>query len=168
MSRFLQVTIILAGLGSACFAKQAPQFQAEFLDGKRTSLKQTLQPGRALIMCFWASWCTPCLQELKEISTHLKENPSLPLDLLAINVDTADTSSDVAPTLKLYGFKFPVVVDPKHEIFSKYQGSKSLPFSALLSSKGELLKTFSGYDEKMFDEVKKELHLDKNSSEITL
>jgi len=168
MSKLGIFVFILTSVGSLSFGKTAPQFQAEFLDGKRSSLKQTLQPGRALILCFWASWCTPCLQELKEISTRLNENPDLPIDMLAVNVDTTETSSDVAPTMRLYGFKFPVVMDPKHEIFSKYQGSKSLPFSTLISSKGEILKTFSGYDEKMFDEVKKELNLEKKPAEITL
>lgn len=77
--------------------------------------------------------------------------------MLAINVDTSETASDVGPTLKLYGFDFPVVMDQKHTIFSKYQGAKSLPFSALISPEGEISKTFSGFDEQMFEEVKKHL-----------
>jgi peroxiredoxin len=165
MSNFFFSLVIIVGLSATGFAKQAPQFQAELIDGKRSSLKQNLKPGRALLVSFWATWCTPCLQELKEVSTRLRENPELPIDLLTINVDTAETSSDVAPTLRLHGFKFPVALDPKHEIFSKYQGSKSLPFTALVDSNGEILKTFSGYDEKMFDEVRNELNLDKNTAE---
>jgi len=155
---------------SACIsmAKTAPSFQGELLGGKRTSLQQALKPGRALMLCFWATWCAPCLQELKELQGRIKKEPSLALDLLAINVDTSETSSDVGPTLKLQGLDFPVVLDPKHEIFSKYQSAKSLPFSALISSSGEIVKTFSGYDEHMFEEIKK--HLPKNSdhSEIKL
>lgn len=149
------------------FAKPAPQFQAELLGGKRISLKQSLKPGRSLILCFWATWCAPCLQELKEVSSRIKENPSLPLDMLAINVDTSETASDVGPTMKLQGFSFPVVLDPKHDIFSKYQAAKSLPFSALVGPTGQIEKTFSGYDEQMFEEIKK--HLPSiSSSEIKI
>jgi peroxiredoxin len=151
------ITLLSLCLALQLAAKPAPQFQGETLDGKRVSLKQSLRPGRSLILCFWASWCTPCLQELKEVSTRLKNDPSLPLDMLAINVDTSETASDVGPTLKLYGFDFPVVMDQKHTIFSKYQGAKSLPFSALISPEGEISKTFSGFDEQMFEEVKKHL-----------
>lgn len=150
------------------FSKTAPQFQGELLDGKRVSLKQSLKPGRALVLCFWASWCTPCLQELKEVTARLKKEPQLPIDLLAINVDTSETASDVSPTMRLYGFEFPTVVDPKHEIFSKYQGSKSLPFSAVINPQAEIAKTFSGYQEDMFDEIKKVLGLEIKSSEINL
>lgn len=156
MSRRLIAFIALA-FAVQLMAKPAPQFQGEMLDGKRTSLKQSLRPGRSLILCFWASWCTPCLQELKEVSNRIKQDPSLPLDMLAINVDTSETASDVGPTLKLHGFDFPVVMDPKHEIFSKYQGAKSLPFSALIQSNGEIATTFSGFDEQMFEEIKKHL-----------
>lgn len=63
------ITLLSLCLALQLMAKQAPQFQGETLDGKRVSLKQSLRPGRSLILCFWASWCTPCLQELKEVST---------------------------------------------------------------------------------------------------
>lgn len=155
----VSVLLGLLFLTGVAVAKPAPQFQAELLDGKRTSLQKNLKTGRSLILCFWASWCTPCLQELKEISARLKKDPTLPLDMLAINVDTPETSSDVRPTMKLYGFDFPVVMDPRHEIFSKYQSAKSLPFSALVSSQGNIVKTFSGFHEEMMDEVKHEIKL---------
>lgn len=151
---FLSVLIMSSGLA---LGRTAPPFRAEMLNGKRVSLEQSLKPGRSLMVCFWASWCVPCLQELKEVTARLKEEPHLPLDLLTINVDTSETASDIGPTLKLYGFDFPVALDPKHEIFTKYQASKNLPFSTLINEKGEMVKTFSGFDEKMFDEVKKNL-----------
>lgn len=157
MSNHKFFALVLVLVTSLSLGKTAPGFRAELLDGKRTSLEQNLKNGRSLMVCFWASWCVPCLQELKEITTRLKEEPHLPLDILAINVDTSETASDIGPTLKLYGFDFPVVLDPKHEIFSKYQASKSLPFSTLINDKREMVKTFSGFDEKMFDEVKKNL-----------
>ncbi len=162
------LALALLLFSASSFAKPAPQFQAELLGGKRTSLKQNLKSGRSLILCFWATWCVPCLQELKEVSSRIKENPSLPLDMLSINVDTSETASDVGPTMKLQGFTFPVVLDPKHDIFSKYQAAKSLPFSALVSPSGEIEKTFSGYDEKMFDEIKKHLPTPVSSSDIKL
>jgi len=161
--------VILSIFFSSCvlWGKAAPPFRAEMMDGKRISLEQSLKPGRSLMVCFWASWCVPCLQELKEVTARLKEKPHLPLDLLTINVDTSETASDIGPTLKLYGFDFPVVIDSKHEIFSKYQASKSLPFSTLINEKGEMVKTFSGFDEKMFDEVKKNLVKDASLDQKT-
>src|SRR5262249_54953380 len=92
------------------FAAMAPQFQAETLGGGKVSLRQSLQPNRMLLLCFWATWCTPCMQELKSTTEKLKVESSLPLDILTVNVDTSETTADVKPTMKLYGFEVPVIL----------------------------------------------------------
>lgn len=141
-------------LSQISFAAVAPQFQGDLLQGGRTSLKQSLKQDRVLLLCFWATWCTPCMQELKSISEKLKQDPTLPLDVLTVNVDTSETSSDVKPTMKLYQFDVPVILDPKHEIFTKYQEAKTLPYSVLIQSNGAIAKTYSGYNEELFNEAK--------------
>ncbi len=136
------------------FAKIAPTFQGDLLSGGRAKLQDYLKENRSLLICFWASWCTPCMEELKMVKEKMQAETGLPLDVLTVNVDTSDTASDVKPTLKMYKFDFPVVLDPKHEIFSKYHETKTLPFSVLLSAKGEMLSVFNGYSENMFTEIK--------------
>ncbi len=142
--------LILALLSAGAFAKMAPPFQVNLLDGKRLSLKESLKEDRWLLLSFWATWCSPCLDELTTITKRLKSDATLPLDVLAVNVDTADTSSEVKSTVKFYQFSIPVALDPKHEIFSKYHFEKSLPYSVLINSKGEIVSSFNGYNEEMF------------------
>ena len=150
----MRFCVALMFLSSFGLAMSAPSFQGDLLDGGKISLKEKLKPGRALLVCFWATWCTPCLEELKSVSEKLKVEPNLGLDVLTVNVDTAETFSDVKPTLKLYGFSFPVVVDTKHEIFGKYQSEKTLPYSVLIDFQGNIQATFSGYQETMMSKVK--------------
>ena len=153
MRRILFALLLCCGLSQA---KIAPSFQGELLGGGRVSLKEELtkESGKALLLCFWASWCTPCMQELKTVTEKIKTDPSLPLRVLTVNVDTAETSSDVKPTLKLYQFDIRVVLDPKHEIFSKYQDANSLPFSVLIKPSGEIIRSSNGYQEDMASIVK--------------
>jgi len=146
--------VLLLLVSKLSIAAMAPQFQGDTLGGGKTSLKQNLKTDRALLLCFWATWCTPCMQELKSVTEKMKSETSVPLDILTVNVDTSETSSDVKPTMKLYGFSVPVILDPKHEIFSKYQEAKTLPFSVLIKPNGEIAKTFAGYNEEMFSEIK--------------
>ena len=150
------VLFLIFSLCSFSFAKIAPGFQGELLSGGRVSLNEELAKdnSKALLLCFWASWCAPCMQELKQVTEKLKNDPSLPLRVLTVNVDTAETASDVKPTLKLYQFKVPVIADQKHEIFSKYQDAKTLPFSVLIKPNGEIAETFSGFHEEMFAKVR--------------
>lgn len=152
MKHAILISVLFAVMA---IAKPAPLFSGEKLGGGKLSLKESLKPGRYTLLSFWATWCTGCIEELRTVSKMLKTQPALPLDLLTVNVDLAETSSDVKPTMKLFSFSFPVVKDPKHEIFSKYQLDKSLPFSTLISPDGEMLKSFQGYSETLFQEVEK-------------
>lgn len=151
------VAIVVLLVGACAFGKIAPSFQAQTVDGKRIQLKEMLKPDRGLLLSFWATWCAPCLEELGHVTDALKKDPAMKLDVLAVNVDTSETASDVKPTIKLYKFEVPIALDPKHEIFSKYQSAKTLPFSVLLSPTGEILETFNGYNEGMIPMIQKKL-----------
>lgn len=141
-------------VSSLALAKAAPPFQGEAVGGGKISLKEKLQPNRVLLLTFWATWCSPCLEELTHVTSKLKNEPSLPMDVLTVNVDTQETSSDVKPTLKQHKFDVPVILDPKHEIFTKYHEGKTLPYSVLIGPDGQIAETFNGYHEEMFTKIK--------------
>lgn len=151
----LAIYFMLVGISFASFGKIAPSFQGELLSGGRITLAEELakEPKKGLLLCFWATWCTPCMQELKLVTEKLKSDPNIPVRVLTVNVDTPETASDVKPTLKLYQFKVPVIADHKHEIFTRYQDSKTLPFSVLIKPNGEIAETFNGFHDEMFAKV---------------
>ncbi len=150
MKHFL---LALALLPLFAAAKPAPNFRAELLTGERTSLKELQKPEKGLLVCFWATWCVPCMEELRLVSEKVKNNPDLPFDVITVNVDSADTSSDIRSTVTQQNLKFPILLDPKHEIFSRYHQGKSLPFSALIDAQGNLVSTFEGLQEDMFKKI---------------
>lgn len=153
----MRIAILAFMVCSLASAKIAPSFQGEKLGGGKISLKDQLKPNRALLLSFWASWCTPCLEELSHVTAKMKAEPGVALDLLTVNVDTSETASDVKPTLKLHKFDIPVLLDPKHEIFGKYHDAKTLPYSVLIGADGEIKATFSGYHEGMFTQIKEKI-----------
>jgi len=167
----LILSLLVFLLGQPLFAKIAPSFTGDLLKGGRTSLSKHLKEAKGgnkmVLLSFWASWCTPCMQELKEITAKMKEDKNLPLQVLTVNVDTSETASDVKPTMKLYQFDLPVVLDPKHDIFGKYQAAKSLPFSVLIDASGEIRETFAGYNEEMFSKITKHTSQLKGSAGAT-
>ncbi len=135
-------------------AAQAPSFQSQTVDGKNFSLKDRLKAGKPVLVSFWATWCQPCLEELNQLKTRLaKENSGV--EVIAINVDTTETSSDVRPTIRLHKIEFPVILDPTHQIFSKYNATKAVPFSVLVGPSGEIQGTYAGYSEEMIQKLEK-------------
>ncbi len=150
MPKFLT---LLALLGNAVvFSATVPTFQAETTEGKSFSLKDKLKEGRPVLISFWATWCQPCVDELNHLKTRLKKETA-GVDVVAINVDTSETSSDVRPTMRLHKIEFPVILDPTHQIFSKFNSTKAVPFSVLVSPQGEILQTYSGYSDEMMKKL---------------
>ncbi len=141
-------------VSSSVFSQVAPSFQGDLVGGGSTSLHEVLKPHRALLLCFWASWCIPCMEEMKLVNEKIMADHSLPLDILSVNVDTSETSVDVRPAMRLNHIAVPVILDPQHQIFSKYHEDKSLPFSVLINSNGQILQSFNGYHEEMFQVLK--------------
>ncbi len=133
------------------FAAQAPTFQSETTDGKSYSLKEKLKDGKPVLISFWATWCQPCLDELNALKAKIGVDAGV--QVVAINVDTSETSSDVRPTARLHKIAFPIILDPTHQIFSKYNSTKAVPYSVLVSATGEILATYSGYSDEMMKKL---------------
>lgn len=148
------VVLVALILSISAHAKPAPSFRGETLAGTQVSLMDSLKKGRVLLLTFWATWCSSCMEELQHVKKQMSEHPDVPLDVLTVNVDTSETASSVAPTVRLLNVSFPVILDPKHEIFEKFQPDKSLPYSVVINEHGSLEKTFTGYQETMFSDIR--------------
>lgn len=159
--RILLLASLVANVG---IAKIAPSFSGSTMGGGRVRLAELVAPNRTLLLTFWATWCVPCIEELKQVSAKLQENPDIALDVMTVNVDTSETSTDVKPLLKANGLRFPVILDPKHEILVKYNESKTLPFSVLIGENGTIESTFNGYSETMFSTIQTALNKQKESN----
>lgn len=154
--------LLAAFVSVSAFAVSAPDFRERTLDGKQLQLREQLKPGRAVLLTFWATWCGPCLDELRTVTGELAKDASIPLDVVSVNVDAPDTAADIRPVAKLNGLKFPVVLDAKQDIFGRYNPQKTLPFSVLIDEHGSVVTTFSGYQESMFATIRKAVASAKN------
>ncbi len=63
----------------------APAFSLPTRDGRLVTL-QSLK-GRTVLLNFWATWCTPCLQELPHIAALARKIADRPMILVLISVD---------------------------------------------------------------------------------
>jgi thiol-disulfide isomerase/thioredoxin len=63
----------------------APAFSLPARDGKAVTL-QSLR-GKTVFLNFWATWCTPCLQELPHIAALARKVAGRPVILVLISVD---------------------------------------------------------------------------------
>jgi len=57
--------------------------------------------GKSILLNLWASWCTPCVGELEELSERNDELRDAGIEVLALAVDQLDDSVDVSVARKL-------------------------------------------------------------------
>jgi thiol-disulfide isomerase/thioredoxin len=67
-------------------------FEAQILDKKygfddKVSLSQYVQGHKVVLLDFWASWCTPCINEIPNIKAAYKKFKSKGFEVVSVSVD---------------------------------------------------------------------------------
>ena len=103
------------------------------ITAKGQKLKLSSIKAPVVILNFWASWCTPCLEEFPSLVELKKQFPDSKLKVLAINADENEQMKKIKKTSKKYDFNFPVVVDKKGKLLESFKVS-SIPVSIIFKN----------------------------------
>jgi cytochrome c biogenesis protein CcmG, thiol:disulfide interchange protein DsbE len=97
------------------------------LNGKVVPFKSVLDTNGMTILCFWATWCVPCINELDALEESLEDFSSVPCKIVAVSTDEARTVQKVKPFVQSRGLSFDVYIDPANELMRFFQVS-NIPF----------------------------------------
>jgi thiol-disulfide isomerase/thioredoxin len=104
------------------------------VEGESIVLSQIKSP--IVIVNFWASWCTPCLEEmatLVELRRHFKPRE---IQILGVNGDEMDQLKQITKVKKKLKINYPIIADLEGTLFNQFLIS-SLP-RTLIFLKGKL------------------------------
>lgn len=150
---------ILAGifLVIVCCANLSAQTYYEFtstdLDGNEVSISKLLDKGPVLIG-FWATWCSPCKEEMKEMQKIYEKYKAQGFTYLALNQDNQKSLSKVKPFIESHSYTFPVAFDTDQKIYEGYSGGEDIPYSILIDKNKNIVAVHRGYltgDEKKIE-----------------
>ena len=132
---------LLLALASPAFAAAPnPQLSVKTLDGATFDLAQ--QTGKWVIVNFWATWCSPCLKELPDISAYVAAHKD---KVAAIGMDFEDAElADIEKFLKSHPLSFPVSMVDVDNPPKDFGAPRGLPNTYVIAPDGHLAKTFLG------------------------
>ncbi len=95
----------------------------------------------------------PCRDELKELTKIYEELEEKGLTVLAISTDDEKTVGKVKPFVKSKGIPFTVLLDTNSEVIKSFSGYIP-PHLVILDKAGSIVYTHSGYSKGVEIEVK--------------
>jgi peroxiredoxin len=138
--------------------KKAQNFVLEDMDGDFVELSELTGEG-PLLLSFWATWCKPCIEEMKELNKIYEEYKEAGFNLVAISTDSEKNVSRVKPFIKSKNYKFIVLLDTNSEVARLYY-AQPIPYTVLLDANGSIVYSHLGYkkgDEKEIERLVKSL-----------
>ena len=109
------LTLVLAGfLASA--QSELPKTVVRDVNGKQIAFNETFEKGKITLVSFWATWCIPCKQEIKNIKTKMEGwKKDVDFNYMTVSIDDSRATAMVKTYAKSQGWTFPVYLDPNSD-----------------------------------------------------
>jgi peroxiredoxin len=154
--------MVLAGLGTGAagaalptIGAAAPDFALKSDTGRNVRLSELR--GQVVLLNFWASWCSPCRQELPLLSKIHAQYRAAGFVLLGVNVD--DNRKEAEAMLKRLDLRFPTLFDGNKNV-AKLYGVDTMPATLIIDRDGRVRYVHRGYFggyERKYDQQVREL-----------
>ena len=115
--------------------KVAPDFDLASLDGKRVKLSDFR--GKAVLLNFWATWCTPCKEEMPWFVDLQKKYGNDGLVVVGVAMDDSETPK-IAQFTGEMGVNYPVLLGTD-KVSEDYGNVAYLPTSFYIDRDGKFV-----------------------------
>jgi thiol-disulfide isomerase/thioredoxin len=141
----------------------APDFTLQSLDGN--SMRLSDLRGKAVLLNFWATWCSPCKIEMPWFIDLQKQYGAQGLQIVGVAMDDA-SKEDIAKFAKDMGVNYPVLLG-KEAVGEAYGGIPALPESFFIGRDGKIVDKIIGLRDKsdIEDAIKKALNTQAPNSQ---
>jgi peroxiredoxin len=119
--------------------KPAPDFTLVDLQGNTWKLSDL--KGNVVFINFWATWCSPCIEEMPSMQKLYLGMQKAPFKMLAIlNNDRPEYAQNLTTRMSI---TFPILIDPDSKVATQY-GLTGVPETFIVDAQGILREKFIG------------------------
>jgi len=131
-----------------------PDFTIEDINGDQIDSEELLNK-KAVIIDFWAKWCSPCKKALPHLSDMQEKYEDL-VNVVCITIDKARNEDKAKSYVKSRNFKFITLFDPNKDV-SKLFNVNTIPRTFIINKNGEIVFRHEGYTQGDENELEAEL-----------
>ena len=144
-----KVIISLMVAVMACIAfnasAQLPSINLKDINGNTVNTATLSNDGKPLIVSFFATWCKPCMREIRAIAeVYADWQEETGVRVILISTDEAQNANKVKPLVDAEGWEFQVLLDVNCELFNNL-GLQMVPHVLVCDGQGNIVYSHSGY-----------------------
>ena len=150
------LSLVLALLAIGAYAA-LPEVTLKDINGKEVKVAELTKNGKPVVISFFATWCKPCMRELKaidELYTDWQEETGV--EMYIVSIDQGQDIQKVAPLVNGYGWDYNVLLDPNGTL-KRAMNVQNVPHLFVIDSKGKIVFNHAGYTPGDEEEVRKYL-----------
>lgn len=153
---FLAGTFVIAALTASA---ELPSVVLKDINGKPVDTATLSNDGKPFVIDFWATWCKPCVRELKAIDDVYEDwIEETGVKIYAVSLDEAQDEQRVKPFVESKGWEYEVLLDPNGD-FKRQLGVSDPPHVFVVDGEGNIVWNHQGYvdggEEEIIEAVKK-------------
>jgi cytochrome c biogenesis protein CcmG, thiol:disulfide interchange protein DsbE len=134
-----------------------PSVVLKDMDGNSIDTGQLSNDGKPILLCFWATWCSPCKKELNtyaELYPDWQEETGV--KIYAVSIDDQRTANSVKPYVNSVAWDYNILLDV-NKTFSQAMGVNSPPHTFLIDGSGNVVWQHVGYTSGDEEEIHEQL-----------
>jgi cytochrome c biogenesis protein CcmG, thiol:disulfide interchange protein DsbE len=116
----------------------APALVVQELNGQTFDL--AAQRGKVVIINFWATWCSPCRQEMPALDAFYRRYHSQGLVMIGLSADRPHERSDVSKVMQSFSYPAAMLDDATEDDFGD---PTSLPVTFIIDRNGVVRAKFT-------------------------
>ena len=156
MKKRLGISLVAALSVLSCFAA-LPEVTLRSMDGKEVNVSTLGVSGKPVIISFFATWCKPCMRELKAIDELYADwQDETGVEMYLVSIDQGQDVQKVAPLVNGYGWEYKVLLDPNGSL-KRAMNVQNVPHLFVIDGKGKIVYQHTGYAPGDEEEVRKHL-----------